>query len=301
MTLALALAGSPAAGASTSARPAVLCSSLTFDQQWDLVHDRTVDGDLVVDASCTTAGVYITGDVVVLPDALAVHLHGSTVLGDVRSADGPATWPTVSMSGTTVYGDVELGEGAWLDTSTVHGDVLVATGDEPGGFEGAEWTVTLERMRVRGDVRGATGDLTLVSSAVLGSVDVTSTVVTRVRDSLVHTDLTARGGRLVVHDSSLHGSVTAAATQDVLVCRTGVGGDLTVRGVRLWSRVGEERTEYCRTTVGGSVHVLDNPSSVILGDLHVTGDLTCARNTGRLGVVQHETLVVAGTRSPACD
>lgn len=288
---ALALvAGLTAAGPADAVVPAAsLCSALS---PAGYVHDRTVEGDVVADVPCTLWNVVVTGDLVL--DAVDVRTDRVTVEGDVRSAgeDGPAATAAVHLRDTVVRGSVTTTQDLHLDRSTVQGEVDL--GEDRGQ------AVVVERAVVVGGVRGNPQELLLDQAGVLGPVDVRTGEALRVRRSVVGSDLTARGGRLVVHSTAVVGSLTAEATQDVLVCRSTVREDLTVREVRLWGRVGEEGAEPCTTRVDGSVHLVDNPSSVILGAVHVGGDLTCEGNAGSLGVALRDTLVVDGARGGQC-
>lgn len=256
------------------------------------ISGATFEGDLVADVSCWVSDSRVSGDVLVLPGT-ALWLDGATVAGDVRTTGGPnelTSW--VDTRDSDLHGDLTVARSGTLRSTTVRGDVVAAGAPAD--------SLVLEDVRVLGGVAGTVGGLTLDRTAVVGPVDVTTWDATRVRASAVGADLTARRGRLLVHDSVVRGTLTAAGPSDLLVCRTQVDGDLAVSGVRVWGRVGEERSAYCRTTVGGSAHVAGNPASVVLGDLHVAGDLVCAGNTGSLGVVRRSALVVGGTRSPGC-
>lgn len=294
--------GGPAAAA--AAPPTYLCSELVAQQQdRGGVYGRHLVGDLVADGpACRVASSSITGDVTVEAGTF-LALDRVTVTGDVRSAEGTqATW--VEMWDSVVHGDVAVNALAVL-VSTVHGDVeaeATATPANPWGvWPYVEPLLLVHVSRLGGSVRADVPTLSFGTSTVVGAVDATATQLVRVQGTAVGADVTARGdARLVVHDSQVRGALHADRVRDVLVCRTGVGGDLVLEATRMWTRVGEEGREQCRTTVDGSVRVVDNPSSVILGDLHVAGDLVCADNTGSLGVVRRPELTVAGARSPEC-
>ncbi|MBB2923744.1 hypothetical protein [Cellulomonas cellasea] len=286
----------PAAHAIGPARPpGQLCSALWTDPGSRTVRGVVVHGDLVVDEGCVLADTTVTGDVTLL-DGSGLRLEFRAVVrGDVRSTVEPPGYdPALTAHWATIGGDVVVPGYAHLYDTTVHGDVVLEAGTGGG--------VILGRSRVVGGVRGTVGSLSVRESAVLGPVDVvTGTDVLRVNDSTLGSSLTAGGDRLVVHDSRIRGSLASTGSEDVLVCRTHVDGDLTVTEVRGWSQVGQEGSEHCRTTVGGSVHLRDNPHSVVLGDLAVGGDLVCAGNTGPQGVVRTERLTVAGTAAAPCE
>ena len=181
----------------------------------------------------------------------------------------------------------------------MRGDVVLRP-DPAVGPDAQHARVELYATHVGGDVRGRAVTVEVTDSAVAGSYDVTAEQVARLNASTFGS-VTARGdARLLAHGVVTTGSFTAERTLDLLLCRGQVGGDLTVRGVRTWSRVGEEGTLYCRTSVAGSLHVVDNPSTVVLGSVRVAGDLVCSNNTGSQGVVRRPVLVVSGTRSPTC-
>lgn len=272
------LAAGTAAAALEPAAATTVCSALPRESNGG-VYAR-VDGDLVVDGHCWFVGS-VAGDVLVLRDGY-FQLQPGTVAGNLASVAGS----TVSLDGSTVEGDLVAGGALNLHQSTVRGDVRVLDGSR-----GVAW---ISSSTLGGNLTGSARAVNLTDSFVLGSVEATTREALRAARVVVRGDLTAHGARLIVHDSTVDGALVADDTSDVLVCRVGVGADLVVRGVRVWSRVGEERTERCRVTVGGSVHVLGNPSSVVLGDVRVTGDLVCAGNTGSLGVVRRPALVVAG-------
>lgn len=284
--------------------PTYLCSELVAQQPGrGAVYGRHLVGDLVADGpACRVVSSTVTGDVTVAAGTY-LSLDRATVTGDVRRADGTsATW--VEAWDSVMHGDVVVNALAVL-VSTVHGDVdadATATPANPWRvWPYVDPVVVLSTSRLGGDVRVHGPVAELATSSVVGTVDATTTQFVRLRDTAVGADVTARGdARLVVHDTQVRGALHADRVRDVLVCRTGVGGDLVLEATRMWTRVGEEGRERCRTTVGGSVRVLDNPSSVILGDVHVTGDLVCANNTGSLGVVRRPGLTVAGTRAPEC-
>lgn len=298
VVLLTALTGLTALPAAAAGRPAFSCRELLAADtgpRW-YVHGR-VDGDLVVDAPCEVGLATVTGDVVV-QDQNGLGLFDSTVLGSVRSADGHAMG-SVWMSGADVAGDVWVNPQGSLAYSVVRGD-LVLRPDPALGPDAARARVEVYSSHVGGDVLGEAPTVEVSESAVVGRYDVTATSVARLRDSVLGS-VTARGDSLLLaHDVVTTGSFTAERTLELLLCRGRIGGDLTVHAVRRWSRVGEEGTLYCRTSVTGSLHVLDNPSTVVLGSVRVAGDLVCSNNTGSRGVVRRPVLVVSGTRSPGC-
>lgn len=272
-----------------------LCSELWTDPRSPTVSDEVIHGDLVVDGGCILVRTTVTGDATLLDGAGLRLESGSTVRGDVHSTvEPPGFDPALTAHWATIGGDVVVPGYAHLYDTTVHGDVVLEAGTGGG--------VLLHGSRVVGGVRGTVGSLSVVESAVLGPVDVVAgTDVLRVRDSTLGSSLTAGGDRLVVHDSRIRGSLVSTRSQDLLVCRSQVGGDLTVTEVGGWSQVGQEGDEHCRTTVGGSVHLRDNPHSIVLGDLAVGGDLVCTGNAGPQGVVRTERLTVAGSAGAPCE
>jgi hypothetical protein len=275
--------------------PGRRCSDLWTDPRSGTVADVVVEGDLLVDAYCALVRTTVTGDATLL-DGGALDLQFEAVVrGDVHGTVEPSGWdPSVNAQGATIGGDVVVPGYAHLRHTSVHGDVVLEAGTGRGGL-------ILDEALVAGAVRGTADSVLVEESAVLGPVDVTTGEgATRVRRSTLGASLRTGGGRLVLHDSRIRGALESAGSRDVLVCRSQVDGDLTVTDVQGWSRVGEERGESCRTTVGGSVHLVDNTHSIVLGDLRVAGDLVCTGNTGPQGVVRTERLAVAGTGDGEC-
>lgn len=266
LAVAAALAGASSLPAAAVPGPApLLCSALPTDPEGQ-VGAVEVDGDLVADGECRVSGGYVRGDVVVPAGALL----------DALSLD--------------VHGELRVAGSASLYGAQVHGDVVLdgATG------------VGLQHTSVVGGITGSAVAVQVYASGVLGDVTVASTGATRLTRSVVGGSVDVRGGRLIVHGTGVRGGLTSTAATDVLVCRASLRGDLTVTDVQGWSRVGQERQELCRTTVGGSVHVVDNPHSVVLDDLVVAGDLLCTGNTGPQTVVRTARLTVAGNRTGQC-
>lgn len=284
--------------------PTYLCSELRAqqpDERW--VHGRHLDGNLLVDIPrCVVVSSTVTGDVTVGEGAY-LALAYVTVTGDIRREPGAqASWTEVGAS--TVHGAVDAHALSVID-STVHGDIAAdATTTPPDlerGWPYRDPLLVVHASRLGGDVRLAGDVLDVSASSVVGTVDATGGEFARFRVLSVGGGVTVRGdARLVMHGAHVQGALHADGVRDVLVCRTGIRGDLVLEATRMWTRVGEEGQEQCRTTVGGSVRVVDNPSSVILGDLAVGGDLVCANNTGSQGVVRRPGLTVAGAVSPGC-
>ncbi|WP_258725068.1 hypothetical protein [Cellulomonas sp. NS3] len=267
--LAAALVAAPALPvAAAPDLPTYLCSDLMRENPEGTVWDVMVRGHVIADAGCSVLYSNVVGDLTVLPDG-DLDMHRSGVHGELAVA-GPA----------------------YVRESEVHGDVSVATSGTVAPAIAYSW--------VGGSVRGTADELTLGAVTVTGDVDVDTTRTLRLWDVLVGGSLDATGGRLIAHRTTVTGNLTSTGATDVLVCRGVVGGDLTVAGVQGWSRVGEERRLRCHSSVAGSVRVVDNPHTVVLGDLAVAGDLVCTGNTGPRGVVLRDRLAVAGTRSGQC-
>lgn len=267
LVLAAALAGAPSlpAAATVPAPAPQLCSELSVDPEGQ-VGQVEVDGDLVADGECRGVSGDVHGDVVVPAGASF----------DARSLD--------------VHGDLRVAGYSGLYGSQVHGDVLL---------DGAAHVV-LQHTSVVGGVTGSALAVQVYASGVLGDVTVASTGATRLTRSVLGGAVDVRGGRLLVHDTGVRGNLTSTTATDVLVCRASLRGDLTVTDVQGWSRVGQERQELCRTTVGGSVRVVDNPHTVVLDDVVVSGDLLCAGNTGPQLVVRTARLTVARASTGQC-
>ncbi|MBB2923260.1 hypothetical protein [Cellulomonas cellasea] len=274
--LALVLAGAAltpsAAGAVEVEPPPALCS--TLPRNGDAVVDLTVPGDLVADTfhggPCVLVNVVVEGDVVVPHDS-SFHAVLATVRGSVDARGGVAI----------------------TERSTVGGDVVVDDEHVWRALEVRDSTVT-------GDVRGRTAGARIVRSTVSGAYDVATTTRAQLARTSVAGPVDTRGGRLLVHDATLGASLTSTGSGEVLVCRTSVVGDLTVTDVRGYVRLGVEADERCRTTVGGSVLLVDNPHSLDLGDLAVAGDLVCTGNTGPRGITTSPLTTVTGARSGQC-
>ncbi|WP_258724840.1 hypothetical protein [Cellulomonas sp. NS3] len=228
-------------------QPVTLCSEL-WNQREHIAANQTVIGDVIIDEGyCYLAHSTVSGDVVV-PAGQRVELSGTVVDGDVRATGG------ASLYQARVHGAVELdgADTAWL---------------------------RVERSTVR-DVRGVARDLTFAgASRVTGTYDVTATEMHRLQHSTFLGSVTARGGRMLTH-SSTFADLTAVGSRDAIVCRTAVAGDLTVTGLSDYARLGLEGREQCRTTIGGSLILRDNPHSVDLGEVAIAQDLVCVRNTG---------------------
>lgn len=251
-----------------AADPTYLCSEVSAANAQGTVWGEALYGDLVADGDCALLYSRVTGDVTVPPgSSLTVTL--SSLLGSLTSS-GPVT----------------------ADRLRLHGDLTL---DAPGTAR-----LSLTDSWVAGRTSGTTGSLLLARTTVTGPLDVVTTDATRLRTSVVGGSATVRGGRLLVHDSLVTGTLTSTGATDALVCRSEVRGDLVLRDVQGWSRLGQERTEVCRTTVGGSVLLEGNTHSVVLGDLAVGGDLVCTGNTGPQGVVRTPALTVAGARTGEC-
>lgn len=251
-----------------AADPTYRCSEVSAANPQGSMWGEVLYGDLVADGECALLYSRITGDVTVPPgSSLTTTL--TTVTGTLRTA-GPVT----------------------AERLRVHGDLAL---EAPGTAQ-----VSLTDSWVAGAASGSVGSLLLARATVMGPLEVTTVDAARLRTSVVGGTATVRGGRLLVHDSLVRGSLASTAATDALVCRSEVRGDLLLTGVQGWSRLGQERTEVCRTTVGGSVRLVDNPHSVVLGDLAVGGDLVCTGNTGPQGVVRTAGLTVAGASTGQC-
>lgn len=229
-------------------RPVTPCSAL-WNQREHVVANVAVVGDVLVDEGrCTIIHSSVSGDVIV-PAGQTVNLSTTVVDGDVRAAGG------VGLDETAVFGTVQL-EAA--DTATLR----------------------VDRRSTVADVRGAARELTFAGGArVTGTYDVTATDMHRLQHSTFVGPVTARGGRLLTHGSTF-ADLTAVGSRDAIVCRTAVAGDLTVTALSDYARIGLEGREQCRTTVGGSLVLRDNPHSVDLGEVAITRNLVCVRNTG---------------------
>ncbi|MGW6131011.1 hypothetical protein ACWFNE_13375 [Cellulomonas sp. NPDC055163] len=234
--------------AAEAGQPVTLCSEL-WNQREYVVANVDVVGDVLVDeGGCTIIHSSVSGDVIV-PAGQAVDLSRTVVDGDVRVAGA------AGLYGTTVFGTVRL-EAA--DTATLRIDVRSTVGD----------------------VRGLGREVTTAGGAqVTGTYDVTATEMHRLQHSAFLGPVTARDGRLLTHGSTF-ADLTAVGSRDAIVCRTSVAGDLTVTALSDYARIGLEGREQCRTTIGGSLVLRDNPHSVDLGEVAVTRNLVCVRNTG---------------------
>lgn len=229
-------------------RPVTLCSDLWNEREY-VVANVDVVGDVLVDAGgCTIIHSSVSGDVIV-PAGQRVGLSTTVVDGDVRAAG------RADLNAATVFGTVRLeaADTAWLRVdlgSTVH------------------------------DVRGVAHEVTFARGVrATGTYDVTATEMHRLQSSTFLGPVTARGGRLLTHGSTF-ADLTAVGSRDAIVCRTLVTGDLTVTALSDYARIGLEGRERCRTTVGGSLVLRDNPHSVDLGEVAITRNLVCVRNTG---------------------
>lgn len=229
-------------------QPVTLCSEL-WNQREHVVANVDVVGDVLIDeGGCNILHSSVSGDVIV-PAGQGVNLYGTVVDGDVRAAG------SAMLHETTVFGTV-LGEAA--DTAVLR----------------------VDRWSTVNDVRGLAREVTFTGGArATGTYDVTATEMHRLQHSSFDGPVTARGGRLLTHGSTFT-NLTAVGSRDAIVCRTAVSGDLTVTALSDYARIGLEGREQCRTTVGGSLVLRDNPHSVDLGEVEIARNLVCVRNTG---------------------
>ncbi|MBB2923405.1 hypothetical protein [Cellulomonas cellasea] len=248
-----------------AAQPTVLCSDLaTTSDGW--VYDQRIEGDLVADIEwCYLVATTVVGDVEVLEGA-TFDTHSATLLGDVRAAGHTA------LEETTVLGSVTL--------------------TAPGV------NVDLKSSDVLGDVLGRGSYISLRWSTVAGRYDATAFV--KVMSSQVSGPFSAGGGRAVIHWSEFGDELRLAGTRDVILCGSAIAGDLIVTGLLDYARLGLQGETDCRTDVGGSALLRDNPHSLDLGELVVRGDLVCEANTGPRGITGLDRVTVRGTRSGQC-
>lgn len=248
--------------------PTVRCSDID-DGTWRArVAYRQVDADLLVDGrTCRLFHVGVYGDVLV-PAGSSLFLEHATVHGTVTSAGS-----------TSLY------------KSSVDGDVALATREE----------LALYFSTVRGSVTGEASSVTLWRSTIAHTVDLTLGFYFGLSYSHVGGSATLRPGQFHVEGSTVVGDLTSTGAADGgRMCRSTVHGDLRLTGSADDLNLAASWQEPCRTTVHGSAHLTDNTGDVLLGRLHVRGDLVCTGNTGPRGVVPVGTASVEGTRSGQC-
>jgi hypothetical protein len=233
------------------------------------VTDAVVPTDLEIDVDCDLTDVHVRGGISVA--------RGVTLTAERLVVEG----------GTNIFGDTDLVD------SSMRGDVWLYEVEEPQTFSALATTF-------RGSVKGAAGTVSLRYSRVDGFVEVTTSEITRLQSSTVAFPVTTRGGRLVVHDTTFLHSLESIGNGDVLLCRVSVAQSLFLSGLTDYARLAVEGTQRCRSHVGGSVYLRDNPHSIDLGPLEIERDLVCSGNTGPRGITGLGEVWVGRQRTGQC-
>lgn len=252
-----------------------------------LVRQR-IDADVRVPAGrqCHLDRVAVTGDVVAEADA-SISTTSTTIMGDLHLAARSIGNPYDS----TIWGGVVAEQGVHLSAG---------------------------RSTVVRSVRGDFSFLQIGSSRVQGAVNVVvpssfSDLTFDVVNSRVDGWVNVHGGSIRLENSVLGSGLTASAPSMMRMCDAQIAQDVTVR----WSHgpvgIGATvlREDACLTytgrykdtlnVIGGSVHLVDNPHSIVLRHTTIAGDLLCTGSTGPRGIdATGPTVVVAGSRSGQC-
>lgn len=220
----------------------------------------TVPGDLIVprDTSCTLDGTTVLGDVRVAQGADLVA-ENAVIEGQLSGAVNAY----IEMVGGTVGGQVVLSGayGAYLESTEAADRVLTRPGggSEVGGF------IYTSGAGIAGDVISRSGELFIEGSDVAGSIDSRGSAYTDVHETFIDGSLVVRGNQLgsVVCGSVVAGEALFADNTDTV--QIGADGPVT----------------DCATGSywGSNITVAGNTGGVVVDNNIVNGAVTLRGNT----------------------